>query len=369
MPRALSPRILTCVAVEHGAMVARERVDGAGEGGVVVRVVAAPHDAPRPHEGRQRGQGALIDLEADDALTGEVLRRAKRHARTEAAEGLGLLIEALEPEGGPPTGGLEEDATQARMALEHPERDQLGAGEHLLEGVRGGMQDQRVEGAVGPERGYDDRATLMDPDRHVELLGGVPHGVVDPVGQRATVAGVGADEPRHEAEFGGGPTQLPGCRLRVLQGEQGCPEEAAGVGGAVAGQPVVVRPGQSDGGGRVAHNREVQPDGRVEDSLVDALAVHVGQPGDGVGTTGMGVGQRAEGRRVVERRAGPGQVPQGHRQDLVVADHDVLVAGRVRRDPGPEAPGQSLPGLEGLDYVAVGIDDGTGARGAGRRSR
>ena len=84
-------------------------------------------------EGRQGGQGALVDLEADGALAGEVLRGAQRHVGAEAAEGLGLLVQALEPERGPAAGGLEEDAAQAGVALEHPERDELGAGQHLLE--------------------------------------------------------------------------------------------------------------------------------------------------------------------------------------------------------------------------------------------
>ncbi len=131
-------------------------VHRARECGVVVRVVAAPDDACVSHEGRQRGQGPFVDLETNGALAREVLRRTKFHVWTEPAEGLGLLVKALEPEGGPPAGGLEEDAAQTRVPFEHTEGDELRAGEHLLERVRHGMEHQRVEGAVCAERRHDD---------------------------------------------------------------------------------------------------------------------------------------------------------------------------------------------------------------------
>ena len=108
----------------------------------MVRVVAAPDDALRADEGHQRGQRVLVDLEADGALAGEVLRRAQRQVGAEAAEGLRLLVEALEPEGRPAARGLQEDDAQAGVPLEHPEGDELRAGEHLLERVRHGVQDR-----------------------------------------------------------------------------------------------------------------------------------------------------------------------------------------------------------------------------------
>ena len=129
--RAFEPEHLGLGRGGAGGDGGADGVDRAGEGGVVVRVVAAPDDARRADEGRQRGQRALVDLEADGALAGEVLRGAQRHVGAEAAEGLRLLVEALEPERGPAAGGLQEDAAQARVALEHPEGDELGAGEHL----------------------------------------------------------------------------------------------------------------------------------------------------------------------------------------------------------------------------------------------
>ena len=49
-------------------------VNGSGEGGVVMGVVAAPHDRPGANEGCQGREGALVDFEADGALPGEVLR-------------------------------------------------------------------------------------------------------------------------------------------------------------------------------------------------------------------------------------------------------------------------------------------------------
>ena len=174
----------------------------------MVRVVAAPHDALGTNQGGQCGKRALADLEADGALAVEVLLGAQLHVGAEAAEGLGLLVQALEPERGPPAAGLEEDRAQARVALQHAERDELGAGQHLLEGVGDGVQDQRVERAVRAERGHDHRASLVDPDGHIELLGHVPQRVVGAVAQRAAETGVGTHEPGHEAELGDGAAQF-----------------------------------------------------------------------------------------------------------------------------------------------------------------
>ena len=327
----------------------------------MVRVVAAPHDAPGAHERRQRRQRALVDLEADGALAGEVLRGTQRHVGAEAAERLGLLVQALEPERGPPAGRLEEDAVQARVALEHPERDELGTGQHLLEGMRDGVEDQRVERAVRPERRHDDRAALVDPDGHAQLLGGVPHDVVGAVGERAAEAGVGADEARLEAELGDGPAQLVRGGGGVLQGQQGGAEEPVRICGAVRGQPVVVVHGQADRRLGVLDHGEVQPEGGVEHGLVDALGVHVGQAGHRVAATGLGVGQGPEGRGIVEGRARAGQGAQRHGQDLGTPDGDMFVAVGVRRDYRAVRLGQPGPGVERLDDVAVGVDHRTGA--------
>ena len=220
----------------------------------MVRVVAAPDDAVLADERRQRGQRVLVDLEADGALPGEVLRRAQRHVGAEAAEGLGLLVEALEPEGRPATGGLQEEQAQARVALQRPEGDQLGTGEHLLEGVRDGMEDERVEGAVRPQGRDVDRAALVDADGHAELLGRLPHHVVGPVGQRAARGtGWGGRIPATRPSSVTARRSSWAAAARVLQRDHGRAEEPARVGGAVAGQPVVVGGGQGHRGGRVRH--------------------------------------------------------------------------------------------------------------------
>ena len=219
-------------------------VDGPGKGGVMVRVVAAPDDAVLAHERRQGGQRVFVDLEADGALPGEVLRRAQRHVRAEPAEGLRLLVQAFEPERGPASGGLQEEKPQPRVVLERPECDELGAGEHRLERVGDGMEQERVERAVRPERRDGHRTALVDTDGHLELLGRVPHDVVGAVGQGASQAGVGADESGHEAELGDRPTELACRGRRVLQRQHGRPEEPAGIGGAVAREPVVVGGGK-----------------------------------------------------------------------------------------------------------------------------
>ncbi len=248
------------------------------------------------------------------------------------------------------------------MALEGPEGDQLGAGQHGLEGVGHGVQDQRVEGAVRPEGRHVHRTALVNADGHVELLGGLPHHVVDAVGERAAQAGIGPDEARHQAELVDAAPELARRRHRVLQGEHGRPEEPARVGGAVPGQPLVVGGRQDHGRGGVLEEREVQPDGRVQHRLVDAFAVHVAQPGGRVRPARLGVGQRAERRGVVEARTRTGQVAQRHRQQLGVADHDVLVTGAVGADAGPVPVGQPCPGRLRFDHVTVGVDDRAGAR-------
>ena len=62
---------------------------------------------------------------------------------------------------------------------------------------------------------------------------------------------------------------------------------------------------------------------------------------------GLGVGQRPEGRRVVEGRPGPGQGAQGDGEDLGAAHGHVLVAVRVGGDHGPVRVGQRRPGGQG----------------------
>ena len=119
----------------------------------------------------------------------------------------------------------------------------------------------RVEGPVGAERGHDDRAALVDPDRHIELLGRLPHDVVGAVGQRAAEAGVGPDEPGDEAELADGAAQLAAPPR---------PGPAAGAGRrrrAGGGRPRSSRPASRcrraarvDRGRRVGDDGEVQPD-------------------------------------------------------------------------------------------------------------
>ncbi len=240
------------------------------------------------------------------------------------------------------------------------------AGQHRLEGMGHRVEDQRVEGPVRAERRHRDRTALVHADWDVELLGRPPQGLVGPVGERAAGAGVGPDEAGDEAEIAHGASQLVGRRSRVLQREEGRPEEAARVGGTVGGEPVVVGPSQRHAAGRLLDQREVEADGGIEDGLVDALAVHVGQAGHGVGAAGLRLGQRAEGGRVVEGGARPGQRAQRNGQDLRCADHHVLVAVGVGVDPRPLFVGQAGPGRLGFHHVPVGVDDRAGVRREGR---
>ena len=193
----------------------------------------------------------------------------------------------------------------------------------------------RISGLKGrsePRVGTMTELPSWMPIGHVELLGRLPHRVVGAVGQRAAAAGVGTDEAGDEAELGHGAAQLAGRRRRVLQREQGRPEEPARIGGAVAGQPVVVGGGQGHGGRRVLDGGEVEADGGVQDGLVDALAVHVVQAGRR-GPIRRAAPRPGGGRCVGSSKVEPGRArfPSGHGQDLGVADDDVLVAVRRRR--------------------------------------
>ena len=137
-------------------------------------IVRAPDDAVLADERSQYRQGALVDLVADPALAGEVLARRQTHLRAEAAEALGLLVEPLHPERHPAAARLQEHDPQVRVAFEDTEGDQLGTGQHLLEGVRHGVEEEGVEGPVAAEGGDDHRAPLVDPDRHPDLFGRLP---------------------------------------------------------------------------------------------------------------------------------------------------------------------------------------------------
>ena len=60
MPRAFTPEHLGLGRGGAGGDGGADGVDRAGEGGVVVGVVAAPDDALRADERRQRGQRAFV---------------------------------------------------------------------------------------------------------------------------------------------------------------------------------------------------------------------------------------------------------------------------------------------------------------------
>ena len=198
--------------------------------------------------------------------------------------------------------------TQPGVALEDAEGDELGAGQHLLEGVGDGVQDERVEGPVGPEGGHDDRAALVDPDGHVQLLGGRPQRLVGGVRQRAPPAGVGSDEGGREAELVVARLQLgPAAASGSCTGTMAAPNSRRDRRRST--RPASrCRPGRAaTAAGRSVEGPEVQADRREEHGLVDALGVHVGEPGHGVRATGQRLLQGAEAGRVGEAGSGRGQ--------------------------------------------------------------
>ena len=203
-----------------------EGVDRPGERGVVVRVVAAPHDAVRADEGHQRGQGVLVDLEADGALAGEVLRRG-------AARGRGRSRRRTPPArrgarartGAQPPEDSKKTTRRPGWRSSTPKAMSCAQASISSKECDTACRISGLNGRSEPERRHDDRAALVDADRHVELLGRVPQRVVGAVGQRAAEAGVGTDEAGDEAELGDRPPQLARRRRRVLQRQHGRAEE------------------------------------------------------------------------------------------------------------------------------------------------
>lgn len=113
-----------------------------------MRIIRAPDHLVSTDERGQNRKGPLLDLEADPALTGEVLARLEQHVGAESTEALCLLVEAFEPKRCPSAARLQEHHPQVREALEGSEADELGASQHLLEAVAHRVQNQGVERAV-----------------------------------------------------------------------------------------------------------------------------------------------------------------------------------------------------------------------------
>ncbi len=252
------------------------------------------------------------------------------------------------------------------MALEHAEGDELRAGEHLLEGVRHRVEDQRVERPVRAERRHGHRAALVDADRHVELLGGVPQRVVGPVRQRAPETGVRPDEAGDEPELGHGPPQLVHGGGRVLQ-RQHAPRRRGGRDPPRSSRPASRcrrRPARRPPRGPRRWRSTARWSGRGPTGRSPRRPC---RPGGRAGSEppGCASAKRAEGRRVVEGRAGSGQRAERDGQDLGAAHRDVLVAVGVAVIDRPVGLGQLFEGRQRLDHMAVGVDHRPGPRREG----
>ncbi len=78
-----------------------------------------------------------------------------------------LVVETLQPVGSPSSASLEEHESQCRVALENAQTDELGAGEHLLEGVRAGVEHEDIRRrAVRSERGNGVLESFVDGHGH-----------------------------------------------------------------------------------------------------------------------------------------------------------------------------------------------------------
>jgi hypothetical protein len=93
--------------------------------------------------------------------------------------------------------------------------------------------------------------------------------------QRPRRARVRSDEGAAHAEVAAGAAQLAHRRPHVLHRNRGDAGEAAAVGEAVVGEPVVVDAAARLGEGGILDRFEEEADRRIEDGDVDALGVHV----------------------------------------------------------------------------------------------
>jgi hypothetical protein len=103
--------------------------------------------------------------------------------------------------------------------------------------------------AVNANRRHAARTTLMEPDRHVEILGRRPERFVIGVVDHFVVVRVGAQEGTLEAELLSREAHLLDRMRHRLHRQHRHPEQPVGVRLAVIGEPAVV--GTAERGGEV----------------------------------------------------------------------------------------------------------------------
>ena len=155
--------------------------------------------------------------------------------------------------------------------------------------------------------------------------------VVGAVGQRAPEAGVGPDEAGDEAELGHGPPQLARRRRRVLQ-RAAWPPRRAGAGRRRSSRPASRcrrRPARPPPPGpRPTEKYSPIVGYSTAWSMPSASMSRRRATGSEPPGSASASGRKEAGSSKVE--PGRARLPERHGQDLGVADHDVLVARRVR---------------------------------------
>ena len=300
------------------------------------------------------------------------------------------MVEPFEPGDDPAAVGLEEDEAQAREALEHAAADHDGERLHHVEGVRDRLAEEDVRqvadrtglvgarhlDALGLELVEAERAARarhvgreerVQADGKVDFLARAPDRVVDRIIELLAVdRRVRAEKDADQAELPRAAND-PYRARQILMRHGRDAEQAVRRRRAVLRQPLVVGVGLRFGELGIVQGGETEEQGGVEDRLLDAVAVHVGE-----------ARERPEGPRadlavlhlaatcpLALRRRHPARARQrepvrGPFAAVVAEPLAAVGTGHDLPDAIAELRGRALRHARGrLEDVPVGVDDGS----------
>ena len=224
--------------------------------------------------------------------------------------------------------------------------------------------------AVHPDLRHAGRSALVEPDRHVEVLGGGPerlvHRVVDHLG---AVIRVRPDEGALHPELLAREAHLGDRQIDILHRQHRDAEQPVRVRLAVIGEPAVIGAAYRGGELRVVDRAREQAEARIQERGVDAVRIHVGDARVRVEPAGLAflVFHRVGGDDALARadRADPADA-ELRVADRVLLDDQPLLAALVVLDDARRPVAELgidvfVPEIERLQDMPVGIDDVVGA--------